>query len=195
MKIEAIIVILFSLLLFFSIIFFISNLHTNQKFRVYLEFLGAVVILFTIFALIIQIKNSKETTIAYSIYFFSNLTKGLIDEPFQLFIENNEVDYYYRQLVGIDYKMPKVRNKTLENQITMIILSKATSVFYFIKTNEKPEVIDKFSLKALEDRFLKTLGTFFRSPIFRENWIIYKKNLSGGPFREYIEKNFPQYVS
>ena len=50
-------------------------------------------------------------------------------------------------------------------------------------------------VKALEDRFLKTLGTFFRSPIFRENWIIYKKNLSGGPFREYIEKNFPQYVS
>jgi len=190
MKIEVIIIFLFSLVIFFSIIFFISNLHTNQKFRVYLEFLGAVVILFTIFALIIQIKNSKETTIAYSIYFFSNLTKGLIDEPFQLFIENNQIDYYYRQLVGLDYKIPKVRNRTLENQITMIILSKATSVFYFIETNRDPEVIDKKSLEALEERFLKILGTFFKSHIFRENWNIYKKNLSGTPFSEYIEKNF-----
>ena len=194
MQILNIFLILLLIIIIFSIIYFTLNLHKKEKFKGYIKFLGAMVILFTILSISLQAKSGKERITTDSVLFFKNLTKELLDDIFKIFIEHKEVNYYYNQLMKINYKTPKVRYIELESQITMIIFSRSASILYFIKANREQQVIDKKSIDDLEERFLKILDTFFQSEIFREHWYTYERTICGDILRKYINQHFSKYV-
>jgi len=194
MKVTTMIIILFALVCIFSIIYLLSDFHKYPKFNGYLKFLSAIVIIFTIFTLTIQVKSSKEKTVSDSIYFVSNLTKNFLDDSIKLFMNHKEVNYYYYQLVGLDYRTPKKRYIALENQISNIIFSRASIILFFMDANKDSEIIDKGTLDTLEQKFRRILTSFFKSPIFRENWYMYNKSFGSKILRVYIRKYFSEYV-
>jgi len=176
-----------------SVFYYASTLHKSKKFNVYLNFLTASAIIFTIFALIFQIKADREQTVANGIQFFTDLIKDFLDENIKLFMENPEIDYYFKQLMGLSEEMPKKRNKLLETQISMLLFSRSASVLYYIQLNERKGVNKDINID-LESRFLNILNSFFHSSIFRENWYIYNKKLAGNPIRIYFKKHFSKYI-
>jgi len=109
--------------------------------------------MFTILAVIIQIMNTKEKVTANSITISNNLSSEIIDNQFFLFIEYPEMNYYYKELVGIDYNLPQRRNYILENQISMIIFCRISSIVYFIDSNKNYPIIDKKTLAMFEINF------------------------------------------
>ena len=195
MKIIYIFFILLLIIIILSIVFFASNLHKKDKFKSYIKFLGGMVILFTVLSISLQAQSSKEKTATDSVIFFKNLTKELLDDTFKIFIKHKEVNYYYNQLMKLNNKTPQIRYKELESQISMIILSRAASVLYFIKVNREQATIDKKSIDDLEERFLRILDTFFQSEIFREHWRTYERTICGKTLRDYIRQNFSKYVN
>ena len=176
-----------------SVFYYASTLHKSKKFNVYLKFLAASAIIFTVFALFFQIRVDREQTVANGIQFFTDLIKDFLDENIKLFIENPEIDYYFKQLMGLSEEMPKKRNKLLETQISMLIFSRSASVLYYIQLNERKGVNKDINID-LESRFLNILNSFFQSSIFRENWYIYNKKLAGNPIRIYFKKYFSKYI-
>lgn len=194
MKIVTIFTFLILVVVIFSVYYFNSNLHKHEKFKGYVKFLGAIVIVFTIFTIVLQVKSDKEKGTADSIFFFSNLTKDLLDDTFKLFIEHPEVSYYYNQLMGIEDRLPSKRYKEMESQISMIIFSRCASILYYISQNRQQQIVEGEHLKDLENRFLGILGTFFKSSIFRENWYVYNRTLCGDLLRNYIRTHFSNYV-
>jgi hypothetical protein len=150
--------------------------------------------MFTILAVIIQIMNTKEKVTADSITISNNLSSEIIDNQFKLFIEYPEMNYYYKELVGIDYNLPQRRNYILENQISMIIFSRISSIVYFIDSNKNYPIIDKKTLAMFENKFLRMLHLFFKSTIFQDNFFFYEKNLAGNSTLNYIHKHFSQYL-
>ncbi len=194
MKLSIIILLLFLIILGISIIYFITDLHKYQRFNGYVKLLGSMVIIFTILTIFIQVKSGIEKQTSDSIFFFSNLTKQLIDETNILFMKNRDLDYYYVELMSLGKIDIKGRDKLKETQITMIIFSRCASILYYIEKNRDNKIVDKKTIEDLEDRFKNILGRFFQSRIFRENWYVYNKSFCGKRFRLYIKNNFSNYV-
>lgn len=121
--------------------------------------------------------NTKEKVTANSITISNNLSSEIIDNQFLLFIEYPEMNYYYKELVGIDYNLPQRRNYILENQISMIIFCRISSIVYFIDSNKNYPIIDKKTLAMFENKFLRMLHLFFKSTIFQNNFFFYEKIL------------------
>lgn len=193
MDIEHIIIFIFGIIIAFSIFFYFSRIHQSQKFNVYLQYLIASTIFFTVFALIFQTKSQKEQTVANGINFFTNLIKDFLDENINKFIAHPEMNYYYNQLLGLKNYGSYKRNKVLENQLSMLIFSRSASVLYYIMLNRRQKINEQMN-KDLEGRFLNILDSFFQSPIFRENWYVYNKKLAGDPIRIYFKKHFSKYI-
>lgn len=193
MNILLLVIFLFSLLAIISLLYFTYDFHKNKKFEGYLQFIGAFAIIFTVIAIIIQVSSSSEKITADSITFYSDLKKSFVEENFKLFMQYPRMNYYYRELMGIDYNIPNDRDKTLENQITMVIFDRLSTILYFIEENQKFEIVSKKSLVDLEKNMVRLVGLFFRSVIFRENWEFYKKSISGYNVKKFINKFFPNY--
>jgi hypothetical protein len=101
------------------------------------------------------------------------------------------MNYYYEELFynKTIYK-EEDRNKNLETQYTLIILSRVSNIVYSFyiygnKFSEKNERIEQS-----EATLKNILDSFFGSKIFNENWEKYKKGLATPITKQYIKENF-----
>jgi hypothetical protein len=122
---------------------------------------------------------------------FDNDFKALFDDTLKFFIDNPEMNYYYEELFynKTIYK-EEDRNKNLETQYTLIILSRVSNIIYsfYIYGNKFSEKNERI---AQSEATLKNiLDSFFGSKIFNENWEKYKKGLATPITKQYIKENF-----
>lgn len=184
-----IIIYIFLVILILSlIIFYFTPLHRYDKFVVALRLITAFTILFSVLAIVTNVRFHSEHSTNMQLNNFSELMDKLLDENVKIFFAHPEMNYFYDQLMGIRYYTPSTRNKHFENQISMLIYSRAASVIYYIQLNRNRDGY-KEAVKVLEGRFNDVMKTFLKSPIFRENWPIYKNRLAGEPIKIYFAKN------
>ena len=105
-------------------------------------------------------------------------------------MENTEINYYYNELFGLqhlNYGVQYKRRRDLENQITNKIFNTITSFIYFNSVNDyKPTV----NSSIIEKRMKKMLDMHVKSPIFLENWEIYKKTLATSMLIGYMKHHY-----
>jgi len=186
LSIESGIYILLSFGLLFTILYWYGDYHKSDKFKVFFTALGGIAILFSIFAIILQALNYKENITNNDIHFFETLSRDLIQDTLNLFIENQDMSYYYNDLIGVQrINENTIRNIDKENEISMLILSRFASIIYYIDQEGNTKRIN-----SLKTRFEKVLNTFMKSPTFREYYMLYKQKLSGPETIKYFQKKY-----
>jgi len=97
------------------------------------------------------------------------------------------MNYYYNDLFGIKKMTPNVkRNRTLENQISMIIFAKIAIPAVYIELSQDENTV-KLTSKALK----KILDTFMKCQIFVEYYTtIFKPKIAGPVVAKYMEKYY-----
>ena len=189
---------LINLILFILLIFTIvittylirsNTLHKNHKFNVFLQLLSSLGALALGATLILTIVSQKETTAMQAIQNFDMLYQKFT-ETIELFIEHPEMNYYYNELFGLqhlNYGVQYKRHRDLENQITTKILNTITSFIYYNSVNDyKPTV----NSSIIQNRMNKILDLHVKSPIFLENWEIYKKTLATSMLIDYMKNRY-----
>jgi len=186
---QYIVIVLLIVLALLIVTFYFSSLHKSLKFKVGLQLLTAFAITFFILAIVFNLQFHKDHQKNFQINYFDELIMKFLDDNLKIFILFPQVNYFYEQLIGTNYKTPQNRNKTLENQISMLIYSRGASVIYYIMRNKNTNEYKK-SIKVIEERFNQIMQSFLKSPIFKENWYIYNSRLAGEPIRAYFKENF-----
>lgn len=186
LSIENGIYILLAFGLLFTIFYWYGEYHKSDKFKVFFSALGGIAVLFSIFAIILQTLNYKENITNNDIHFFETLSRDLIQDTLDLFIENQDMNYYYNDLIGVQrINDITIRNIDKESEISMLILSRFASIIYYIDQEN-----DTSRIKSLKNRFEKVLNTFMKSPTFRGYYILYKQKLAGPETIKYFEKQY-----
>ena len=168
-----------------------SRLGENAKFQTYIQVLMAATIIGTVYSVYLQQVTFKETSNFNQLTNFDENFKALFDDTLKFFIDNPEMNYYYEELFynKTIYK-EEDRDKNLETQYTLIILSRVSNIIYSYyvygnKFSEKNERIEQS-----EATLKNILDSFFGSKIFNENWEKYKTGLATPITKEYIKENF-----
>ena len=181
----------FIAIILLTVTYWKTHLGEDAKFQTYIQVLMAATIIMTVYSVYLQQVTYRETTINNELNNFDNDYKDLFDNTLKFFIDNPEMNYYYEELFynKTIYK-EEDRNKNLETQYTLIILSRVSNIIYSFyvygnKFSEKNERI------AQSEATLKNiLDSFFGSKIFNENWEKYKKGLATPITKQYIKENF-----
>ena len=175
------------------ILFWNSNIHKSHKFYMLTQLLMGLSIVFTSFAIIIQVysvdKTQTDTVVSLYQQLFGDLANGAITD----FQQNPDLDYYYEEIFMPLHYNPNTRdsfkrNYIKEQQVTHHMLINLANVVYFLEnegdslsTNDKAEISGKLK------NFLKILTN---SKIFVQNYEHIKPHLLSPSLKEYIEKNF-----
>ena len=181
----------FIAIILLTVTYWKTHLGEDAKFQTYIQVLMAATIIMTVYSVYLQQVTYRETTSNNELNNFDNDYKDLFDNTLKFFIDNPEMNYYYEELFynKTIYK-EEDRNKNLETQYTLIILSRVSNIIYSFyvygnKFSEKNERI------AQSEATLKNiLDSFFGSKIFVENWEKYKKGLATPITKQYIKENF-----
>lgn len=190
MNLENVEIVIYGLIIF-TIISFIfywkGNYHKSDKFKVFFSALGGIAVVFGIFALIIQGLSFKENIKSKNVEFFDNLTKSFVHDILHLFIDNQDMNYYYEDIMGINpINSNTIRNLTKENEISMLIYTKASSIIYYIETEKNNEITNEIQ-KSFNNTMYRYLNN---SPTFKNYWKLYNENLGGYQIQMYFKKYF-----
>jgi len=181
----------FIAIILLTVTYWKTHLGEDAKFQTYIQVLMAATIIMTVYSVYLQQVTYRETTRYNQLNNFDDDFKGLFDDTLKFFIDNPEMNYYYEELFynKTIYK-EEDRNKNLETQYTLIILSRVSNIIYsfYIYGNK---FLEKNERIAQSEVTLKNiLDSFFGSKIFVENWEKYKKGLATPITKEYIKENF-----
>ena len=139
--------------------------------------------------LILTIVSQKETSDMQAVQNFDILYQKFT-ETLQIFMEHPEMNYYYNELFGLqhlNYGIHYKRNRDLENQITTKIFNTMTSFIYYYSVNDYKPIVNT---SIIQKRMKKILDLHVKSPIFLENWEIYKKTLATSMLISYMKHNY-----
>ena len=181
----------FIAIILLTVTYWKTHLGEDAKFQTYIQVLMAATIIMTVYSVYLQQVTYRETSSNNELNNFDNDYKDLFDNTLKFFIDNPEMNYYYEELFyNKSIYKEEDRNKNLETQYTLIILSRVSNIIYSFyvygnKFSEKNERIaqSEVTLKNI-------LDSFFGSKIFNENWKKYKIGLATPITRQYIKENF-----
>ena len=181
----------FAAIILLTVTYWKTHLGEDAKFQTYIQVLMAATIIMTVYSVYLQQVTYRETTSYNQLNNFDDDFKSLFDDTLKFFIDNPEMNYYYEELFynKTIYK-EEDRNKNLETQYTLIILSRVSNIIYsfYIYGNKFTEKNERI---AQSEATLKNiLDSFFGSKIFNENWEKYKKGLATPITKQYIKENF-----
>ena len=181
----------FIVIILLTVTYWKTHLGEDAKFQTYIQVLMAGTIIMTVYSVYLQQITYRETTSYNQLNNFDDDFKSLFDDTLKFFIDNPEMNYYYEELFynKTIYK-EEDRNKNLETQYTLIILSRVSNIVYsfYIYGNKFSEKNERI---AQSEATLKNiLDSFFGSKIFNENWEKYKKGLATPITKQYIKENF-----
>lgn len=170
-----------------------SNLHRSAKYRSLLNLITALTILFTSFAIIIQLYTFNATQSDTEIQFYETLFKSLIDDTITYFENNPKMTYYYNEIFKpLNYNKdnptpPKKRLYAQEQQITYTILQELATIVYYISNDKTITSAELYSIKSKLNNFINNLVD---SPIFIENYEHFKPEIYSVTLRNYLQQNF-----
>jgi hypothetical protein len=88
----------------------------------------------------------------------------------------------------------KQRNKVLEGQVTIIMMSRADSIIRYIDEFKATDLLSDSNrsqdITVVEAKFKNIMSSFFGSKIFVENWEKVKTNLNSKETLRYVKDNF-----
>jgi hypothetical protein len=181
----------FIVIILLTVTYWKTHLGEDAKFQTYVQVLMAGTIIMTVYSVYLQQITYRETTSYNQLNNFDDDFKSLFDDTLKFFIDNPEMNYYYEELFynKTIYK-EEDRNKNLETQYTLIILSRVSNIVYsfYIYGNKFSEKNQR--IEQSEATLKNILDSFFGSKIFNENWEKYKKGLATPITKQYIKENF-----
>jgi len=167
-----------------------TKLHLNARYRSMLNLLTALTIMFTSFAIIIQIYTFNATQHDTEIQLYEQLFASLIIDTIKYFDNNPDINYYYDQLFSplkINNKSHVKRNYSKEQQVTRIIIQNLSSIVVFLDNDKQLNNNIKNSVQSKFDMFIKCI---ISSSIFLENYENMKAGLYSQNLVSYLQENF-----
>ena len=167
-----------------------TKLHLNPKYRSMLNLLTALTIMFTSFAIIIQIYTFNATQHDTEIQLYEQLFSSLILDTMKYFESNPDMNYYYDQMFNplkIKEKKNIKRNYSKEQQVTRIMIQNLSSIVVFLENDKLLNSNIKNSVQTKFDMFIKGI---IASPIFLENYKNMKSGLYSVNLKAYLYENF-----
>jgi hypothetical protein len=183
---------LFAICAILAILFWFSNLHRNHKFRVLLNVLSSLTIIFTCFAILFQAYSFNRTESDSQINIYSAIFSSLINDTIHDFQGQPQLKYYYNEFFDIHPQSGNLSLKGVkrdligEQQMTYLIISRVSDVIFYLLNQQSVSKIDKEATKQKLSGFIKRLKG---SPIFMTNYNKLKPDLST-IVTDYLQKNY-----
>lgn len=181
---------LFFITFLISLLVWNSNLHKSLKYQQFLQFLVAITILFTSFAIIIQLFTFNVTQSDTEVQIYESMFNDLIGETLTYFENNPKMNYYYNSMfkpLYYEQNIIKKRYYSEEQQITHSMLQKLGSIIYYLKKEKTLDDSTKVNIKTKIKFFFKNL---INSPIFIENYNNIKNRLFSNSVKKYLQEEF-----
>ena len=174
------------------IIFFVlnSNIHKNEKYKSLLQLLTALTILFTSFAIVLQIYTFNASQATTQITIYEQIFDDLFEEITTYFETYPKMNYYYDQMFHpLNYKNKTIitRQYTEEQQVTSSILQKIASIVYFIENDNTLSPKDENEITEKLDKFITSM---IKSPIFLENYNNLRKTFISITLKNYMKEHY-----
>uniref|UniRef100_A0A6C0KPV9 DUF4760 domain-containing protein n=1 Tax=viral metagenome TaxID=1070528 RepID=A0A6C0KPV9_9ZZZZ len=179
--------------IFLVAIYFVwkTNIHKYPKFEIILKVLTALTILFTSFAIIINIYTFSITQSDSEVKIYQDVFDNLIVNTVILFQNNPKMQYLFDEMFEpLHYNHGKPilkRYYSDEEQIVMIILHKISSVVYYLKNDQSLNDYDK---SIIENKLYLFVKNMISSTIFMENYNNLKSRFPTALLNEYFKNNF-----
>lgn len=167
-----------------------SNIHQNAKYKSLLNLLTALSILFSSFAIVVQVYTFNASQKDSQIQIYEQMFDDLFESITTYFETNPKMNYYYDQMFRpLNYKQTAVgqRMYTEEQQVTTSILQKIASIVYFLQTDK---TLSQNDADVIEEKLDKFISNMIDSPIFIENYNNVKANFVSTQLGKYMKQHF-----
>ena len=167
-----------------------SNIHQNAKYRSLLNLLTALSILFSSFAIVVQVYTFNASQKDSQIQIYEQMFDDLFESITTYFESNPKMNYYYDQMFHpLNYKQAPVGQRlyTEEQQVTNSILQKIASIIYFV---ENDTTLSQNDADVIEQKLDKFIANMVQSPIFIENYNNVKSNFVSTQLGNYFKQHF-----
>jgi len=167
-----------------------SNIHQNAKYRSLLNLLTALSILFSSFAIVVQVYTFNASQKDSQIQIYEQMFDDLFESITTYFEANPKMNYYYDQMFHpLNYKQAPVGQRlyTEEQQVTNSILQKIASIIYFV---ENDTTLSQNDADVIEQKLDKFIANMVQSPIFIENYNNVKSNFVSTQLGNYLKQHF-----
>ena len=167
-----------------------SNIHKNPKYRSLLSLLGALTIMFSSFAIILQVYTFNASQADSQIQIYEQMFDDLFAAISTYFETNPKLNYYYNEMFHpLNYNQSSIEQRlyTEEMQVTTSILQKIASIVYFI---ENDKTLSPSESKDIEEKLDKLIRNMVNSHIFVENYQNIKLNFVSESLSNYMHKHY-----
>ena len=167
-----------------------SNIHKNPKYRSLLNLLGALTIMFSSFAIILQVYTFNASQADSQIQIYEQMFDDLFAAISTYFETNPKLNYYYNEMFHpLNYNQSSIEQRlyTEEMQVTTSILQKIASIVYFI---ENDKTLSPSESKDIEEKLDKLIRNMVNSHIFVENYQNIKLNFVSESLSNYMHKHY-----
>ena len=167
-----------------------TNIHKNEKYKSLLQLLTALTILFTSFAIVLQIYTFNAGQTIEQIKIYEQIFDDLFEEITTYFETYPKMNYYYDQMfhpLNYNNKTIVTRYYTEEQQVTSSILQKIASIIYFVENDKTLNQEDKNDVTDKLDKFITSM---VKSPIFLENYNNLRKTFISITLKNYMKEHF-----
>jgi DNA-binding transcriptional regulator YhcF (GntR family) len=167
-----------------------SNIHQNAKYRSLLNLLTALSILFSSFAIVVQVYTFNASQKDSQIQIYEQMFDDLFESITSYFEANPKMNYYYDQMFRpLNYKQAPVGQRlyTEEQQVTTSILQKIASIIYFV---ENDTTLSQNDADVIQDKLDKFITNMVDSPIFIENYNNVRANFVSTQLGKYMKQHF-----
>lgn len=167
-----------------------SKLHKSLKYQQFLQLIIALTILFTSFAIIIQLYTFSATQADAEVQIYETMFNDLIGNTITYFENNPKMNYYYNSMFKPLHYQPnniKKRYYSEEQQITHSMLQKLGSIVYYLQTEETLDKKTKINIETKIELFFKNV---INSPIFMENYNNIKSRVFSESVKNYLQEKF-----
>jgi hypothetical protein len=167
-----------------------SNIHQNAKYRSLLNLLTALSILFSSFAIVVQVYTFNASQKDSQIQIYEQMFDDLFESITSYFEANPKMNYYYDQMFRpLNYKQAPVGQRlyTEEQQVTTSILQKIASIIYFV---ENDTTLSQNDADVIEQKLDKFIANMVQSPIFIENYNNVRANFVSTQLGKYMKQHF-----
>ena len=167
-----------------------SNIHKHPKYRSLLSLLGALTIMFSSFAIILQVYTFNASQADSQIQIYEQMFDDLFAVISTYFETNPKLNYYYNEMFHpLNYNQSSIEQRlyTEEMQVTTSILQKIASIVYFI---ENDKTLSPSESKDIEEKLDKLIRNMVNSHIFVENYQNIKLNFVSESLSNYMHKHY-----
>lgn len=167
-----------------------SNIHQNAKYKSLLNLLTALSILFSSFAIVVQVYTFNASQKDSQIQIYEQMFDDLFESITSYFETNPKMNYYYDQMFRpLNYKQTAVgqRMYTEEQQVTNSILQKIASIVYFVETDK---TLSQNAANVIKEKLDKFITNMVQSPIFVENYNNVKTSFVSTELGNYMKMHF-----